>query len=548
MNNLKKIILILYYFYFISCAAVQAPPGGPKDETPPEIVEIIPPDGSINFKDDKIEIIFSEYIEESSIVNSIQIFPKPINPITLILKNPNLILELNDSLINDQTYIVSINRNLIDEHKVKIKQGLQFAFSTGNKIDKGIIEGEVYHSKIAAVELWKLNQDDNNQNFYKRGPDYIVDASDNGEFKFNFLSNGDYKIIAVDKVISGLPIIDNKMTYGLSNIETVAITNKDSLKYIKIKIPETREGLKMNKAEIISGGWGKIMFSKNIENWDKSLSVSIYDSDSLLLQPEIFKDPIEDNILNFYLKSGYYDYINVIAIKNKDKNLIKVDSSQIRLKIKDSVDSTYLSIISPKTGFTHYIEADSILPLKIIFSSLVFNNVFKNGISLKKDSLNIPIEINWDSYLSVMIKPKVNWVENAQYELSISNNFVTPVYGKILKDSIMYINFKASKYKRFGNLIGNIDGGLKNKKIVELFSFDNKQKLQTNVNLDGSFRILKVPEGNYFLNIFLDINENNIYDYGLLDPFSPAEWFYTSFDTIKIRGNWDLEMKNIKIN
>ena len=71
--------------------------------------------------------------------------------------------------------------------------------------------------------------------FFKRDPDYVVDASDNGEFQFNFLSNGLYKIISFDKSILGLPIDEGKMIYGLSHQNLIEIneTTKNNPKNTK---------------------------------------------------------------------------------------------------------------------------------------------------------------------------------------------------------------------------------------------------------------------------------------------------------------------------
>ena len=48
-----------------------SPPGGAKDETPPTLISTIPPNKTTNYDGDQIELVFSEYIEESSIKNSI---------------------------------------------------------------------------------------------------------------------------------------------------------------------------------------------------------------------------------------------------------------------------------------------------------------------------------------------------------------------------------------------------------------------------------------------------------------------------------------------
>jgi hypothetical protein len=549
LNILSNFFLAFGIICIFSCAAIESPSGGPKDETPPEVIEITPSDKSINFKGEKIKITFSEFIEESSVTKAIKVFPRPLNPVTVNLKNPNIIIELNDSLIKDQTYIISINRNLTDEHKVKIKEEVQLAFATGKKIDRGSIQGKVYHSSLASVELWRINKvNEDSKFFFKRAPDYVVDASDNGDFQFNFLSNGIYKIISVDKSISGLPINEEKMIYGMASQNLIDISALGSFKNIKIKIPEVEENIKMTKAEYITGGWGKLFFSNKINNWEDVLSILFYD-DLQLLSSEIFKDPLDDYILNFNLNLKEPGYIDIKTIKLKDENLPKVDSSRIRLEIKNQTDSTNIKIASPLPEFIHSIESDSIKPLEIIFSSLIDNKTNKNCIWLKKDSIDIPIIIDWNSYMSINITPQINWEENSRYELQISKNFIKPLYVSDLKDSLSIIGIKTSKFKKFGNFMGDLDNISDSIIVIELSSFKNiSKKFQTNVNSDGSFKMLKIPEGDYSFQIYADIDKNYKFSHGTLSPYKPAEWFEMYPDTIKIRGNWDLEMKNIKVN
>ena len=76
----KKFILSLTVFYGLyniySCAAIQSPPGGPKDNIPPILLHSIPENGSINFSGGKVDLVFSEYLQEKSIYDAITILPK----------------------------------------------------------------------------------------------------------------------------------------------------------------------------------------------------------------------------------------------------------------------------------------------------------------------------------------------------------------------------------------------------------------------------------------------------------------------------------------
>ena len=69
---------------------------------------------------------------------------------------------------------------------MKLSQGIQFAFSTGNKIDNGSISGRIYNSKNSSVQLWKIKDKIDSLDFYKRIPDYSIDASDSGNTNLNF--------------------------------------------------------------------------------------------------------------------------------------------------------------------------------------------------------------------------------------------------------------------------------------------------------------------------------------------------------------------------
>ena len=77
--NSKKFILSLTVFYGIyniySCAAIQSPSGGPKDNTPPNLLSSYPESGTTRFSSGKVDLIFSEHLQEKSINNAITILP-----------------------------------------------------------------------------------------------------------------------------------------------------------------------------------------------------------------------------------------------------------------------------------------------------------------------------------------------------------------------------------------------------------------------------------------------------------------------------------------
>ena len=98
------------------------------------------------------------------------------------------------NLLKDQTYIVSINRNLKDERKVALEQTIQIAFSTGDLIEEGNISGRIFGDEKYVAHLWKINESSNDSILLSR-PLYVSEADDDGFFSFNFLSKGDRKSV-----------------------------------------------------------------------------------------------------------------------------------------------------------------------------------------------------------------------------------------------------------------------------------------------------------------------------------------------------------------
>ena len=88
--------------------------------------------------------------------------------------------------------------------------------------------------------------------------------------------------------------------------------------------------------------------------------------------------------------------------------------------------------------------------------------------------------------------------------------------------------------------------GISDNFIAKLTKFEKQQTVfRTLVNSKGMFNMERLPEGNYSLIFFQDIDKNGKYTHGNIYPYRPSEWFYNYPDTVKIRANWELELDTI---
>lgn len=532
-----------------SCAAIQGPSGGPKDETPPELIQTIPSGGSIHFKSKRVELIFSEFVDANSIEKAIHVLPTLAEGPKIIYKGRRIFVEFPDTLIENQTYIISIDRTLKDEHKVALAQGIQVAFTTGDEIDKGEISGTVTYDKTSSVHLWKVQNEKDLTEFYQRIPDYVVDASDSGKYKFRYLSDGNYRLMAVDRSASGLPISSDRMVYGLPWNPLTQIRDSKEITGQNIRIPNNMGGIKMNQAEWETGNWSTISFSDNITEWESAIKIHAIYEDSSIHQPSQFLNILDETKLHLTfsdLEENQYVTILTNGIMRGEETII--DSGLIKLRVDTSTDTTNLSIKAPTKNFVLSIEEDNIIPIEIVFSNLIDSEKSQNSFALMQDSISIPFNSTWITPLHSTITPLENWTPRTSYQILLFRDEIHPFFGQTLKDSVKTISFKTSDYQGYGRLIGTSAEKLSSKIVAEIASMEKKPSIfRSVVNLDGNFNMKKLPEGNYSLFFFQDSDGNDRYSYGRVDPYKPSEWFYTYPDTVNIRTNWDLELNSIKL-
>ena len=546
MQFSKYFIFNLSFVLFLSCAAVMAPPGGPIDDIPPELVEVNPPNGTVNFNSKTVELNFSEYLNENTIEQSFDILPILAKKPVISFKGKRVIIEFSDSLLFNQTYIIVINRNLSDEHNVKIAQGIQVAFSTGSKIDKGLISGKVYYTKESSLQLWKIQNPADSLSFFNRLPDYIIDADDDGYYEFKFLSPGNYRILGLDRKMSRLPFIPSKMVHGMSWFSVIEITDGKNKTDVNIKIPDRVGAVRMTGAEPVIESWGSINFSDDINEIENKLLFSFSDDSSLVVDADVFPDPLSSNKINFNIGNLKSDNIIIEAQEFLDGSKILLDSGSVKIRMDTKPDTNYLSILKPQANYYHPIESDNIKPLKIVFSSLIELNSALTVFSISKDSLSIPIEYEQETPLLVNIIPKNNWDPKSTYTLNIRNKGINPFFGKALKDSIVSIEFRTNDFTGFGSLMLNLPDYLPHILTAELTEMKKEHSaLGTYVISDGKINIQRIPEGNYSLMLFKDKDNNKKYSSGQIQPYYSSEWFYNYPDTIKIRANWEIQMDNI---
>ncbi|MBT4784608.1 MAG: Ig-like domain-containing protein [Candidatus Marinimicrobia bacterium] len=524
-----------------SCAAVSAPEGGPKDETPPQLISSNPESGTLQFKGGKVTLSFSEYIDEKSVPNSIKISPRLEELPTITYEDDKLIIHFPDTLLSDQTYVVTINRNLTDERKVAIDQSFQVAFTTGDIIDEGIISGRVYGDEEYAVHLWKVTSELSDSIFFT-DPLYVTEADKEGNFEFKYLAAGNYVILGVDRSASGNKLIPDRMAYGVSSKKVYKLEEKSQINHIPLRVKKQIPLIKLTHGEWVGQKWGWIYFNQEIDSLNID-NIILTDESNKQFSPSIFRD-IQDKtrallILDDTLAKGKVE----LDIFSKIESL---DRKKINFRVSGKRDTTNIKRIKPEGAKTIRVEKGGGPSIPIVFSKPIIQiedsviiMITDSDTLIEKANLINPIQINYT--------PSIGWVEKTDYNITIISEKLRPIEGKLLLDSTITIPIKSEKKLGYGGISGFINKN-HNKTLLKLTSLNDTSKFfYSPIDTNLKFIFKSIPEGAYSLSLIIDEDNNGSYTFGAVIPFQPSEWFYIYPDTFNIRSNWDIDVGTIKI-
>ncbi|QXD14224.1 Ig-like domain-containing protein [Rhodocaloribacter litoris] len=125
------------------CATPVPPSGGPPDQTPPAVVAANPPAGAVNVTADRIEITFSEHVDEASFARAFSLTPDFDRPPDLAWHGRRVEIRFPEPLRANTTYVLTIDNSLRDLRGVALRAPITLAFSTGPRINRGQLTGRV---------------------------------------------------------------------------------------------------------------------------------------------------------------------------------------------------------------------------------------------------------------------------------------------------------------------------------------------------------------------------------------------------------------------
>jgi len=545
-----------------SCARQAMPPGGPEDRTPPRIVGTVPPNGATHVSTStSIQLTFSEKVEQKSIENALFLAPAPKNPFRLKWHGKTLSLILPNSLLLNQTYLVTIGTGVRDRHGNPMRESFTLAFSTGAHLDNGKITGRVFNKGSArGIRIWGyLLRLTSAPDPTTDPPQYVTQCDARGRFRLQNLSPGNYRLFAVNDKDRNRRYDPGYDAIGFPT-RNASLTPRDSTDgplFFRVTVQDT------TRPEIVSA------FATDARHMQIRMSEPVDSIDAKNPNNFFISISKEKPSQTLALQMSYRSFLNpnqiilVTAPQDSSKNyVLKLRSIHDRagnlISASDSITvhgSARPDTLPPQV--VRIFPADS---AKAVLPDDILSCTFSEAIdTLRADSIlllqnangdTIPGQTIWLQPDVLHFKPRQSLRGNQFYRWHLLSQHIFDRAGNPLKVDSLKI-FQVVPEDTLSEIAGAVQDAdsLATGPIFLRLSQTNPPHLKKSLKLDqpGTYRFKNIFPGSYRISAFRDKDKNGTFSPGQLKPFRFSERFFFYPDTILVRSRWPNEGNDFQL-
>lgn len=532
---MKKLVVASLFFVgifsFNSCARQGSPSGGPKDVTPPKLLGSFPDTLAVNVDPNiqEIEIRFDEYIQLKEYNKNVVVSPPfernpTVTPISMAEKSVRI--KLRDALLPNTTYSFNFGDAIQDFNENNKLSNFTYVFSTGSFIDSLSVKGSVFPGtefelpKKVLVGLYNVDENYNDSVILKSKPYYISRVNEKGEYDLKFLKTGKYKLVAFEDKVE-----NTKFDYGKERVAfNSEIIDLTSNKEVNLKLFDQKPNYRV--ADSKQKGYGHIVIRTEgaaekvtITSVNKELSTALYDIHPKQDSVNIWFNPAKEKFEN---KSE--------RLKFTVQHGEKLDSVSVlyTAPTKD-YKSEFKAINETKLAPTQDFKIAALAPIKSINKSLI--NVFK-------DTVQIPFDVVVDSIDKQIVRFKFDKNLGENFEVNAYPNAIIDHFD-VPNDTLIY-QMKTGKREDYGNLKVNIQNLQDSPIFLQLIKKNQKfDVIEEKVGFGREFFFPNINPGDYYLRLYVDENQNGVWDSGDILSGRQPEPVYIYPSKIVIRAMWD---------
>jgi uncharacterized protein (DUF2141 family) len=425
-----------------SCAQIGAPTGGPRDSIPPKLLNISPPNRTLNFKGNRITLTFDEYVQLQKLQENLLISPSPKIIPNVDYKLKTVTIKIRDTLEPNTTYRFDLGNSIQDINEGNPFKNFSYIFSTGSYIDSLEFSGNVQLAETGKTDstlLVFLYKDLDDSAVLKHKPRYVTRLDSSGNFTFHNLPGGIYNVYAL-KDESGQRIYNNNDELFAFSDSTIKVD--DNTKSIKLFAYQEEKPKPKSPSTNTASSEKKLKYTTSIVNSRQDLLTPLtIEFNRKLKNFDSLKIQLTDTLLNPYQSA-------IVSIDTTGKKISIAnkwaDNADYRLIIPKDFATDSLGVALLKSDTIHFKtkrEGDY-GSIKINFKNLekfknpvlqfVSNNEVVNSFPLTSAQWNVKLFTPGDYEIRILEDINKNGVwDHGNYHLKLQPEKVFAVKQKI---------------------------------------------------------------------------------------------------------------------
>ena len=582
-TSLLLVISVVAYLISVSCAnRGNGPQGGPKDIMPPRPQKSIPDANSLNYKKNRIDIIFDEIVQVQNTFDNIIISPPQKQAPTVKAIGKKISVELQDTLKDETTYTIFFGDAIVDNNENNVLSGYSFSFSTGESIDTLKMSGTLIDAAtlnpIAGV-IVGIHSDLSDSAFTSKPFDRITKTDKNGNFSITNIRSGKYRIYALDDVGNNyrFDTPDEKIAFSDSIFEPSASTNvvadtvyRDSVvklstgKYDTLRLVDTvirKFDVRYSPDSIVLRAFVEdyynqyvvkslrpdvrhftIYFNAPNKELPRTEGINFDIGKGVVVEPNIRGDTID-----YWLKDSALWAIDTLKLRLtymkmdsthnivQQTDTISLRSPKWRVKAEKNRTQEFLTLISNAKGSINYFDTIEIS----IPTPAEMDTEKKISLQRRVDTIWQPQKSAITAIDSVGRRYRVTATlqPSQTYRLVVDSAYFRDIYGNVNKGTTFDFTVKSKDvYASLTLEMGVFTG----KEIIELID-KNEKVIRRAIADKQKVRFDNLDAGTYYARLFVDLNGNGKYDVGNFAEKRQAEPVYYYNKSFELRQMWDNE-------
>lgn len=599
------VVLLFLSSLMVRCANTTTPQGGPRDTIPPVLMVATPENFSTDFAAKRIFIEFNEYVQLKDQHKEFFSSPRMKSKPTLSIRGRGVMIDIKDTLLDDQTYVLNFGASLRDNNEGNPLHSFSYVFSTGSEIDSmwmsgytadaqksdSVSKSYIYFYRADSLALDTLVRTaDFDSTMLRRSPDAIARAETNGIFLAKNLKPVSYRIYAFQDKNDNQMYDPGTDLVGFVDEERNPVEMQefaiwyDSLRrywtgepqlYMRMFMDGTFKRQMLTSAERPKSNQAVLQFGAPHPQIDSIVFDSI-DSERVIwefqttgrdtmslwfnLPPEELPDTIKGRIV--YMKHDTTNTLNITTeplalawrkIETKEEERAREREERERKKAEEA--GKEYTPPPAKNPFTYrFTSSGDINPEQGLEFEFDYPLVKLDTAAItlietddKQQQRNVPITLTRDTTNMRRWRLMTKWGDGLKYKLSIPDSTFVDVAG-YTNDSITK-DLTTMAAEKFAKVIVDLRGRNDSANyILQLTAADGKKVInEIRGAKTGQHTFNYVPEGEVCVRVVEDANGNGRWDSGnLIESRQPerVEVYRNERDeeVISTKMNWDVEI------